>query len=87
MNGSDTMAQLLAPPVELIKATKQGRSIEGTPKTASKCQQLLAAKAIGGKEADTAKTAKERPNRKWQAETQEETSAQPIKITLHRPGQ
>ena len=60
---------LLEPPVEPIKAKKQGRSTEGTPKTALKRQQLLAAKATGGKEADTAQTTKERPNRKRQAET------------------
>ena len=75
---------LLAPPVEPITAKKRGRSTEGTPKTASKRQQLLAAKATKGKEADTEKTAKERPN---QAETQEATPARPIKITFRRPGQ
>ena len=78
---------LLAPPVEPVKTTKRGRSTEGTPKTASKRQQLLASKATKGKAADTDKATKECANRKWQAKMQEETPARPIKITLRRPNQ
>ena len=36
---------LLAPPIEPMKTTKRGRMMEGTPKTASKWQQLLESKA------------------------------------------
>ena len=75
---------LLAPPVEPVKTTKRGRTTEGTLKTASKRQQLLASKAPKGKAADKDKATKERTNRKRQAETQEETPARPIKITLCR---
>ena len=44
----------------------------------------MASKAPKGKAADTDKAEKERANRKRQAETQEETPARPIKITLCR---
>ena len=54
---------------------------------ASKRQQLLASKPTKGKVADTDKTTKECPNRKRQVETQEETPAWPIMITLRRPSQ
>ena len=60
---------LMAPLVEPIKTTKRGRSTEGTPKMASKRQQLLASKAPKGKAADMDKAIKERANRKQQAET------------------
>ena len=47
----------------------------------------MASKAPKGKAANTDKAAKERANRKRQAETQEETPARPIKIIFHRPVQ
>ena len=78
---------LLAPPVEPVKTTKRGRTTEGTLKTASKRQQLLASKAPKGKAADKDKATKERTNRKRQAETQEETPARPLKIIFRRPVQ
>ena len=58
--------------------------MEGTPKMASKRQQLLASKAPKGKASDMNKATKERANRKRQAEMQEETLARPITSILRR---
>ena len=76
---------LLEPPIEPVKTTKRGRTMEGTPKTASKRQQLLVSKAPKGKAADTDKASIERANRKRQAGTQEETPARLITVILRRP--
>ena len=73
---------LLAPPVEPVKPTEGGRATEGTPKTASKRQQLLASKAPKGKAADTEKATK--ATQKRQGETQEESTARPLKIVFCR---
>ena len=78
---------LLAPPIEPVKTKKWGRVPEGTPKTASKQQQLLASKATKGKTTDTEKAAKERATRKRPGEKQEETQERPLKITFRRPVQ
>ena len=70
---------LLAPPIEPVRTMKRGRTSEGTPKTASKRQQLLESKAPKGK------ATKERATRKQQADTEEEPSARPITIIVRRP--
>ena len=64
---------LLVPPVEAAQTKKRTRAADGTPKTASKRQQLLASKATKGKKRPT--------------ETQEDAPARPVKITIRRPGQ
>ena len=87
MDGNVAMAHAIGALCRAVKTTKRGRSTEGTPKMASKWQQLLASKVPKGKAADTDKATKEHANRKQQAETQEETPARPIKITLRRPNQ
>ena len=56
-------------------------------KPASKWQQLLASKATKGKTADAEKAVKEHASRKRPTDTHEETSARPLKITLHQPVQ
>ena len=78
---------LLAPPVEPVQTKKRGRATDGTPKAASKRQQLLATKATKGKTVDTEQAAKERASRKRPTDTQEETPARPLKIRLRRPVQ
>ena len=75
---------LLAPPVEPVKTTKRGRATEGTPKMASKRQQLLASKATKGKTVDAEKAARERATWKRPGETQEERT---LKIKFRRPVQ
>ena len=64
---------LLAPPVEPVQTKKRGRVTDGTPKAASKRQQLLATKTTKGKTADTEQAAKERAIRKQPTDKQEET--------------
>ena len=64
---------MLVPPVEAAQTKKRTRAADGTAKTASKRQQLLASKATKEK--------------KRLRETQEDAPVRPVKITIRRSGQ